>query len=151
MNYEQALVKSYARFKKSIGADILNANCNSKKSFDLQYMLDGKTWCFEAKSHMSGDAYNGVHKLFGELLKDASRILKCKNKRMKLGLLLDARHSDRVKSKGLDFYSMKFSEIDLDLLMNFGKIVRLERVVFFNPKTKNSQEFSWKNFLKEIQ
>ena len=149
--YENDLVISYAEYLESDGAIILCKDCRSKKNFDFQYVLNGETWCFEAKSHMSGDAYNGVHKLFGELLKDATRILKNGNKTWRLGILLDGRHSDEVNSNGFEFYSRRFSELNKDLLVRFGKIVKVEKVVFYDLDLQEPpQEFAWSDYIDTL-
>lgn len=150
-SYEQELVSSYAKFQKSQGAIIFSENCRSKNTFDLKYELKGVTWCFEAKSHMSRDAYNGVHKLFGELLKDASRIKIENGKKMKLGLLLDARYSNSVKLPGFEFYTSKIAAIACDVLSEYGKIIKLEKVVFFNPGSKKVRwQGSWMDFINGL-
>jgi GT2 family glycosyltransferase len=148
--YEQEFVAGYAEYLVNRDAEIFHMNCSSKANFDLQFKLNGITWCFEAKSHMSGDAYNGVHKLFGELMKDATRILENGNTKWKLGLLLDARESGYVKLNGFDFYSKKIAEIDKSILKEFGKNIRIKKVVFFDPEAKAVLwEGTWNQFFSK--
>ena len=67
---EQELVD---RFVKVWGAKVkkwINTRCKSRKHADVEFLThENEHWVIEAKSNDSGDAYNTVHKLYGEHLK----------------------------------------------------------------------------------
>lgn len=70
-SWEQKLIDSFKEVKiKDIKADSHNNfNCRSNTKADVQYTdLKGTDWFIEAKSFNSPDKYNGLHKIFGELL-----------------------------------------------------------------------------------
>jgi hypothetical protein len=53
---------------------LYNKNCKSKTYADIEFKSKSNVhWVIEAKSNDSSDAYNSVHKIFGELLKETGR------------------------------------------------------------------------------
>ena len=102
-------------------SEIYNNNCKSKTYADIEYISDsGKYWVIEAKSHISADKYNTVHKIFGELLKETGR---------------DSRnnvsYSILIPEEGITFYSRLFQEIKKEKFIGFGDLIPIECVFTF--------------------
>lgn len=150
VNYEQQLVDSYWDNIKTNYLTLINKNCKAKKYADLEY-LDKNTsiyWRIEAKSHMSKDAYNAVHKIFGELLKETGRDTSSK-KITKYGLLIDGRYCPTKKIFGKDFFMKCFSCINYDKYKSFGTIIPIENIFVFNITNDSVENISWNNFIGE--
>lgn len=148
-NYEQDLLDAYW---KLIGENenykLINKKCNAKKFSDLEYIDIGENilWRIEAKSHMSKDAYNAVHKIFGELLKDTGRPSD-EGRTVKHGVLLDGRNSENVRKGGEDFFREYFQYIAREKYQKFGSLIPVEKIIIYNNLTNECRSFTWNQFI----
>jgi hypothetical protein len=148
VNYEQQLVDSYWDKISTTELNLINKNCKAKKHSDLEY-VEKKTnthWRIEAKSHMSNDAYNAVHKIFGELLKETGRgaIL---DETLKYGLLLDGRYCIDKKISGKDFFMKYFSCINYEKYKQFGLIIPIEKIIVYTIDDGLIENINWNKFV----
>ena len=119
----------------------LNFNCKSQKYADIEYISkSGRHFVIEAKSHYSKDRDNGVHKLFGELLKETGR----RSRSDVLGVLL----TDGSRKGRKIFYREKFHLINKNAYLAFGKLVRCRYVFLLNVETQEIRLFSWSGFYR---
>jgi len=95
----------------------------------------------ETKSHHSEDARNGVHKLFGELLKETGRKRKVD---AKFGVLIP---SDSFNGKdGEEFYRSRFKKIKRDKYLGFGCLIPVNYIFVCSNKNKEVKVFNWIDF-----
>ena len=130
-SWEQELIDSFKELKsKDIKADSHNNfNCRSNTKADVQYTdLKGTDWFIEAKSFKSPDKYNGVHKIFGELLKMSEFAKKSENAH--LGILVDDE----------DFLKKHLDMCNKEKLLGFGQIFKNGITVFISSEKKLTEE-----------
>ena len=113
---------------------IKNANCSSKCMADVQYEKDGVLWLVEAKTSVSSDRNNAVHKIFGELLKLTG--FESPSKTVKYGLLLNEK----------EFFNNQFKSIAAEKLLAFGKLIPVDAVFIFDGE--KCEQLTWEEFIK---
>jgi len=147
INYEQQLVDSYWNSIKNNRLTLINQKCRAKKYADLEYLENDSNilWRIEAKSHMSKDAYNAVHKIFGELLKDTGRPSD-ESRTVKHGVLLDGRYSENVRKGGEAFFREYFQYIAREKYQGFGLLIPVETIIVYNL-TNDPCSFKWDQFI----
>ena len=140
-NPEQDLIKSFCN---RVGV-VKYSNCRAKNYADIEYINDEGEFCMvEAKTHLSGDGHNAVHKLFGELLKLTGYQSSKTHENIKYQLLIDNRPDETGKRGGQFFHELLVKHIPKDKFIAFGKIVPIDKVIEFDMKT--IKEFSWEEF-----
>ena len=127
--WEQELIETFEKEKNKEIKVSENFNCRSKKKADIQYTdMNGINWFIEAKSFQSPDKHNGVHKIFGELLKMSKFAEESENAH--LGILVD------------DEYFLK-THLDMcnkENLLKFGKIFKNGITVFIFSEKKLTEK-----------
>lgn len=100
---------------------LYNKNCKSKTYADIEYKSrSGVHWVIEAKSNVSSDAHNTVHKIFGELLKETGRTSRnC------------FKHAVLIPENSKKFYSRLFQSINREKFIGFGKLIPIDTVFTF--------------------
>ncbi len=115
-----------------------NFNCCSNKKADIQYTdMNGINWFIEAKSFKSPDKYNGVHKIFGELLKMSKFAENSENAH--LGILVDDE----------DFLKKHLKMCNTEKLLGFGQIFENGITVFISSEKKLTEK-TWTELIKLI-
>ncbi len=148
LNHEQKLIgyfEKLIRNDKEYGFDddkIINFNCRSKKYADIEYETKkGYRMIIEAKTHHSPDRHNSLHKIFGELLKEANRDRKVN--KVFYALLIPATNNNNIN--GEEFYKNKLIEnVGSENLKKFSAIIPVSFV--FVCKPKSLKMFTWNNF-----
>lgn len=134
-SWEQKLIKTFEKEKNEEIKVSVNFNCRSNTKADIQYTdMNGINWFIEAKSFKSPDKYNGVHKIFGELLKMSEFAEKSekseKSENVHLGILVDDE----------DFLKKHLDMCNKEKLLGFGKIFKNGITVFiFSEKKANKK------------
>lgn len=152
--YEQKLLTQYWDTIKNDNFSLINCNCRAKIYSDLEYIETTTTnkihWRIEAKSHMSKDAYNAVHKIFGELLKETGRTPISDEVLVKYGILLDGRHSFITKMRGKEFFKKYFQCIEFEKYKKFGLLIPVEKIIIY---TQGSPiiTYGWNEFMEETE
>lgn len=119
-------------------ATLFNKSCKAKKYSDIEYRsVSNIHWVIEAKSHDSGDRYNTVHKIYGELLKETGRV---NRNNCCYGIL--------IPSSSVNFYSRAFQFIQRDRFLKFGQLIPVDCVFLCNEHgfTKVSWEELYDSF-----
>ena len=130
-SWEQKLIKTFEKEKNKEIKVSENFNCRSKKKADIQYTdMNGKNWFIEAKSFKSPDKHNGIHKIFGELLKMSKFAEESEN--AYLGILVDDE----------DFLKTHLDMCNKENLLKFGKIFKNGIMVFIFSEEKLTEK-SW--------
>ena len=114
---------------------VINQNCKSHKFADVEFVTARDHWVIEAKTNVSKDAHNSVHKLFGELLKETGkpRIIEA-GKTLKYGILIP----------DSSFYRNKFRLINQAKFNGFGELIPVERIFIFTSGTLTT--ITWEDF-----
>lgn len=152
-NPEQHLVNEYVKYLTNENDNIIliNKNCKSKQYADLEYIDNKVLWVIEAKSHKSKDAYNSIHKLFGELLKETGRERISDNKLLfktiKYGLLIPGDVYDYTNKSGIMFYKKHFLEIKKDKYIQFGKLIPINDIFIFDIYKNELVKKTWSEFV----
>lgn len=148
INYEQQLIEEYLKISNLKNIEVINKNCKSKKHSDLEYIDKSEQyhWRIEAKSHMSKDAYNAVHKIFGELLKETGRP-PISDKKIKYGILLDGSYCSDKKITGKEFFRKYFRHIEIEKYKKFGLLIPVDVVIVCDPKRNKVENFTWNQFI----
>ena len=133
-SWEQKLIKTFEKEKNKEIKVSVNFNCRSNTKADIQYTdMNGINWFIEAKSFKSPDKYNGVHKIFGELLKMSEFAEKSeKSENVHLGILVDDE----------DFLKKHLKMCNKENLLKFGKIFKNGITVFIFSEEKLTEK-SW--------
>lgn len=137
-SWEQKLIDSFKEVKiKDIKADSHNNfNCRSNTKADVQYTdLKGTDWFIEAKSFNSPDKYNGLHKIFGELLKMAKFAENSENAHF--GILIDDE----------SFLQNHLRMCSKEKLHAFGKIFD-DKITVFILSNGKLKEQPWESFIQ---
>lgn len=125
---EQTLVNCFIEAARSDQTDnvfrlkhIVNQSCKSKKFADIEYTsLANIHWVIEAKSYVSKDRHNAIHKLFGELLKETGRNRSGIN--LQYGVLLPA--------EGLEFFGKGFAAVPRKKFVAFGALIPISKIFY---------------------
>lgn len=141
--FEYELVKSFAEYLKENNIEVLKFNCRNKNYADIEYKNDNVLYRVEAKTHLSGDRHNAVHKLFGELLKMTSYEIP-KNQKVKYQVLLDGRKNEKGNDS-FEYFSDVYSKIPKDKFLDFEKLIPVDKVIVFNPEEKSEKEYNWED------
>lgn len=129
--WEQELIETFEKEKNKEIKVSENFNCRSNTKADIQYTdMKGINWFIEAKSFKSPDKYNGVHKIFGELLK-MSKFAK-KKENAHLGILVDDE----------DFLKKHLDMCNKENLLKFEQIFKNGITVFIFSEEKLTEK-SW--------
>lgn len=147
-NPEQNLIDKFRSLLKGKDNDFsvdieINFNCKAHKKADIEYISkSGDHFVIEAKSHHSKDAYNSVHKLFGELLKETGRLRD--TKKIKYGILIP---KDEYNEKnGITFYRECFRKINRTKFIEFGKLIPMSYVFVCSQESSYIDIYTWANF-----
>ena len=128
-SWEQKLIKTFEKEKDKEIKLSENFNCRSNTKADIQYTdMKGIHWFIEAKSFKSPDKYNGVHKIFGELLKMSKIAEKSENPHF--GILVD----DEV------FLRKHLEMCNKEMLLEFEKIFKNGITVFISSEKKLTEK-----------
>jgi hypothetical protein len=149
INHEQKLVTNFMNLiwhDDIYGVkedEIYNFNCKAKKYADVEYITKkGIRMVIEAKSHHSPDRHNSLHKIFGELLKEAFRH---RDKLIKSRYCLLVPLTRHEKVSGEEFYRSKIIEyIGMTNLNKFSKIIPMSYV--FACSNKELKMYGWLPF-----
>lgn len=137
-SWEQKLIKTFEKEKNKEIKVSENFNCRSNKKADIQYTdMNGINWFIEVKSFKSPDKYNGVHKIFGELLKMSKFAEKSENAH--LGILVDDE----------DFLKKHLEMCNKEKLLGFGQIFKNGITVFISSEKKLTEK-TWTELIKLI-
>ena len=124
-SWEQKLIKTFEKEKNKEIKLSENFNCRSNTKADIQYTdMKGIHWFIEAKSFKSPDKYNGVHKIFGELLKMSKFAEKIENAHF--GILVDDE----------DFLKKHLKMCNTKKLLDFEQIFKNGITVFISSEKK---------------
>ena len=154
-NPEQELVNRYVEYLKCTykNVRIINANCKKHKYADLELILDDVLWIIESKCHKSKNAYNSIHLLFGELLKETGRQRHFNNdvsyNEIKYGLLIPGNTYGYTNKPGIDFYKKHFKEIDKNKYLEFGKLIPIDDIFIFNTDNNEFIHKTWNEFIED--
>lgn len=100
---------------------LYNKNCKSKTCADIEFKSKaGLYWVIEAKSNDSTDAYNTVHKIFGELLKETGRTNRA-----------ECKYAILIPENAINFYSRLFRCIRREKFIGFGRLIPIDTVFTF--------------------
>ena len=140
-SWEQKLIKTFEKEKNKEIKVSVNFNCRSNTKADIQYTdMNGINWFIEAKSFKSPDKYNGVHKIFGELLKMSEFAEKSeKSENVHLGILVDDE----------DFLKKHLDMCNKEKLLGFGKIFKNGITVFIFSEKKLTKK-TWTELIAEL-
>ena len=137
-SWEQKLIKTFEKEKNKEIKVSENFNCRSNKKADIQYTdMNGINWFIEAKSFKSPDKYNGVHKIFGELLKMSKFEEKSENAHF--GILVDDE----------DFLKKHLKMCNTEKLLRFGQIFKNGITVFISSEKKLTEK-TWTELITEL-
>ncbi len=137
-SWEQKLIKTFEKEKNKEIKVSENFNCRSNTKADIQYTdMNGINWFIEAKSFKSPDKYNGVHKIFGELLKMSKFAEESENAH--LGILVDDE----------DFLKKHLKMCNTEKLLGFGQIFENGITVFISSEKKLTEK-TWTELIKLI-
>ena len=150
INHEQVLIDAYWKHIKTNQLRLINKKCRSKDYSDLEYIdiENNIRWRIEAKSHMSKDRHNAVHKLFGELLKETGRLFSSENE-LKYGLLLDGRYCPDINISGKDFFEKYFKCINTEKYKKFGLLIPINDIIVYDVNMNNVKNYNWNSFIGE--
>lgn len=148
---EQELVDGYCKFlEQDESIKILNKNCKSKNHADIEYTKDNCLYRIEAKTHLTGDIYNAIHKVFGELLK-MTGYKNPEKQEVKYQLLFDGRKNEKGKD-AFDYFSDAYSKIPKDKFLSFGKLIPVDKIIIFNCEQAvnkdNPKESTWNEIVE---
>lgn len=108
-----------------------NSDCRSRTYADVEFeSKSGLHWVVEAKSNDSGDKYNTVHKIFGELLKETGRANRA-----------DCRYAILIPEGAVNFYSRAFQNIAKEKFLEFGKLMPMAAV--FTSGQAGVKQLTW--------
>lgn len=147
---EQELVDGYCKFlEQDKSIKILSKNCKSKNHADIEYTKDNCLYRIEAKTHLTEDIYNAIHKVFGELLK-MTGYENPENQEIKYQLLFDGRINEGKTAK--DFFVEGIKKIPKDRLLKFGKLIPVDKIIVFNCEQvvnkDNPKESTWNEIVE---
>lgn len=139
-SWEQKLIKTFEKEKNKEIKVSVNFNCRSNTKADIQYTdMNGINWFIEAKSFKSPDKYNGVHKIFGELLKMSEFAEKSeKSENVHLGILVDDE----------DFLKKHLEMCNTEKLLRFGQIFKNGITVFISSEKKLTEK-TWAELINK--
>ena len=151
--HEQTLIRNFERLIRDDNIYGVNENechknfnCKAKKYADVEYITKtGIRLVIEAKTHLSPDRHNSLHKIFGELLKEANRD-RDKQVECQYGLLVPLTTSNRIS--GEEFYRNKLVEhVGMKNLKEFSRIIPMTWV--FACDNKRLKMYTWGDFFED--
>lgn len=145
---ESELVNSFVEYLKSKNIEVLNSNCRNKNFADIEYKKGNVLYRVEAKTHLSEDKHNAVHKLFGELLK-MTGYENPENQEIKYQVLIDGRKNEKTNEDAFEYFSESYSKIPEDKFLSFGKLIPVDKIIVFNPEEKTEKEYNWSDLHRD--
>ncbi|MFT4416562.1 hypothetical protein ACLM5H_22110 [Fredinandcohnia humi] len=160
ITYELDLIKTFESILKRNGIIkacknvTTNFGNNTKELADIEFLsIEDEYLIIEAKSHFSKDRHNTYHKLFGELLKEASKVNNARKRyknQMYLGVLIpeDKVPTSKRLRNGYDFYKDNFNNIEEKTFKKFGLLVNAKYVFVCSEVNSTVKVYSWMDFYK---
>ena len=129
---------------------------------DIELVLEADLWpdempgnlILEVKSHHSTDSQNTINKIFGQLLKEASKGSLGRRAACCFGVLVptdgatwrDQKNKLVKRGSGIHYYQAGFGRIKPELFSKFGSLVDARYIFAFSIANQDLQVFKWDDF-----